>query len=129
MHDDVIVVVQKSGEDVGEFGGRAIEIAVHFDDKLALVAELLNRRRGVFLVLALFVDGFGLFFGGVYRVCYRDGCDADNPCENGQFEFCAPPENANNCTTFFGHADADKPQYCKDYPEEKYVHGSNIGKY
>ena len=53
--DDKVIVVDDCRENVGEFRGGAVEVAIHVDDELALIAKLLNCGRGVLLVFELCV--------------------------------------------------------------------------
>ena len=104
--DDEIVIVDYGGENVGEFCSGAVEVAIHVDNEFALVAKLLNRGRGVFLVFEFFVDSLSRGLFGVYGVGGCDGRNAQCTSDDGEFYLDAPPENAYNCTTFFSRADA-----------------------
>lgn len=108
--DDEIVIVDDGREDVGKFCSRAVEVTVHIDNELALVAKLLNCRRGVLLVFVALVDGWARGFFGVRGVGSSDGRNPQGASNDGEFYLDAPPENADDCTTFFCHADAYQPK-------------------
>ena len=116
--DDEIVIIDDGGEDVGEFCGGTVEVAVHVDDELALIAKLLNCGCGVLLVFELFIDCWAWGFFGVRRICGRDGRDAQCANDDGKLYLDAPPENTDNCTTFFSHADAYQPNDGDARPEK-----------
>ena len=116
--DDEIVIVDDGGEDVGEFCGGTVEVAVHVDDEFALVAKLLNCGRGVLLVFELFINRWARGFFGVRGVGGRNGCNCQGASDDGELYLDAPPEYANNCTTFFSHADTYQPNEGETRPEE-----------